>query len=331
MGKLAKAIKAVTKARIGIAKTPLITSLALTFKCNLRCSFCGIWKEHRRDILTDEQIKQLISEFSDGGMQILIFTGGEPLLRNNIKEIIDFSNDCGIYTHLVTNGTLIKNRIREIKKIDSISVSIDGPKDIHDKIRGKGVFEKSVEGLKIARDNGIFSHIISTITDEVTANNCYGIKKLLELSNDLGCKINFQPIYVDQYNYLNLKEIFPKNFVEAIEIIQHYKRKNKNVIGSNGYWNKLKDFKMNELKCYAGRLFCYVFPDGVVAPCYFTEKRGINGLEKGFLNAFNQLPSIEPHCPQCICHGSNEFNLCFSLNFESMLNAINQLTGFASK
>ena len=324
--KTVKILKGIAKEKVGI-KTPLIVSIALTFHCNLKCRFCGIWKARRKE-MTTEQVKKLIRDFSKNGMQLVIFTGGEPLLRKDIGELVDYAKSLGVYTHIVTNGNLIKNRIEEIKNVDSISVSIDGPKDINDLIRGKGSFEKALEGIKAARRKGLFVHIMSSIWKGNVENNCYGIHKLLEISENLGCKINFQPIYTDQYNLLKDKSYFPskKEVLEALSLIEDYKKRTNNIIASQSYFEWIRDYDKKEMKCYAGRLFCYVFPDGLVVPCFFKEELGVNGLEKGFMNAFNNMPEIKK-C-KCLCHGYSEYNLCFSLNIKSILNAAKQISGF---
>jgi len=325
-GLLKKAVSAVMKEKIMGRKTPLISSFEILYRCNLLCKFCRIPMSKKYE-MTTEQLTAALNEFSEAGMGIAIFTGGEPMLRNDLPKLINVTKSHDVFTHIVTNGTYLKKKIKNIKQIDSLSVSIDGPKEIHDKLRGPGVFDNAIEGLHIAKKSGIFTHIMSTITKDSVANGGYGIKQLLELSRKMDVKINFQPIYSDQYNMLDMSKAFPSKaeFVNAIELIEDYKRETGNVIASFAYLQLLKNADRIKWTCKGGRLFSFVFPDGKVAPCYFKESMAVNGLEHGFINAFNSLPACNENCCRRLCHGYREYNLVFDLNFQSLMNAFNQL------
>jgi len=323
---LKKAVSAIMKEKLSGKKTPLISSFEILYRCNLLCEFCRIPTNKKYEMTTD-QLRTAVREFSEAGMGIAIFTGGEPTLRDDLPEIINEAKSFGVFTHLVTNGTYLKKRINNVKEIDSLSVSIDGPKEIHDKLRGPGVFDRAIEGLQIAKENGIFTHMMSIITQDNVANNCQGIKQLLELSRKMDIKINFQPIYSDQYNMLDLTKVFPKKdeFFRAIELIEDYKRETGNVMASFAYLKSLKNIENIKWTCKAGKLYSFVFPDGKVAPCYFKEDMTLNGLELGFINAFNRLPECNGNCCRRLCHGYREYNLVFDFNFQSLMNAFKQL------
>lgn len=124
-------------------------------KCNLNCKHC-----YRKDMggfqLKLNQIKIITDKLSEGGITSVILSGGEPLLREDLFEIIDYSQDCGIEEVVInTNGTRLKSSriISEIEKhldiISSIPVSFDGAREeSHDYIRGKGQFSNLLSSLK---------------------------------------------------------------------------------------------------------------------------------------------------------------------------------------
>jgi MoaA/NifB/PqqE/SkfB family radical SAM enzyme len=102
-----------------------------TAKCNLRCIHCyssaGV-KEHA-DTLTTDQAKSFITDLAEFSVPVILFSGGEPLLRQDIFELAQFARQRGLRTVLSTNGTLISREIaRQIKDADfaEVGISLDG-------------------------------------------------------------------------------------------------------------------------------------------------------------------------------------------------------------
>ena len=130
----------------------------VTNACNLHCKHCYKMPLGGND-LTLGQIKYILEKISDFGIKRLLLTGGEPFLRNDLFEIIDYAVECNIEDiEINTNGTLLDDAtiINEIKeRLDTIiglPVSIDGARsETHDFIRGKGQFTK----LLVKRDSGL--------------------------------------------------------------------------------------------------------------------------------------------------------------------------------
>jgi len=135
----------------GHAFRPLKVTFEVTYRCNLKCDMCYLVHEGRdkkRKELTSEEIKNVISQLT---RKIPVtFTGGEPFIKEGIMDILQFTskrNTCGI----LTNGIMLNEDIAgEVVKmgVSTITVSIDGPKNIHNKIRGPKAFEGAIEGIK---------------------------------------------------------------------------------------------------------------------------------------------------------------------------------------
>ncbi len=140
----------------------------LTEKCNLKCSHCyqsGSCSEE----LSFNEIKEVISEVSDTlrawtGEQGINFssafnvTGGEPFLRTDLFKILEEIKSYDFEIYILSNGTLINREKAGILKnigISGVQVSIEGPEGLHDVIRGKGSYKRSVDGVKHLLDNGI--------------------------------------------------------------------------------------------------------------------------------------------------------------------------------
>jgi radical SAM protein with 4Fe4S-binding SPASM domain len=141
----------------------------LTRRCNLRCIHCyaSASEDSARELTTDEA-KAVIDDLAEMGIPLLLFSGGEPLLRKDIFELASYATSKGIRCALSTNGTLITPEIAEkIKEAGFVyvGVSIDGMKETNDRFRGvDGAFDKAFEGLLNARDAGILTGIRFTVT-----------------------------------------------------------------------------------------------------------------------------------------------------------------------
>src|SRR4030042_3498432 len=134
------------------ARVPLFCGHKLTYNCNLRCKMCPFWKRSSKDSSIERE-KAILRRIYDSGACSIAFEGGEPLLRNDLSEILAFSRSLPLQTSLVTNGTLLESRIDEIAPYvnGAIYVSLDGLEKTHDMIRGvSGCFKRTLEGINAA-------------------------------------------------------------------------------------------------------------------------------------------------------------------------------------
>src|SRR5690242_18809958 len=101
----------------------------------------------------------MIDELASFGRPVLIFSGGEPLVRHDIFELADYAHGKGLPIALATNGTLVDQAMaRRIKDagIYYASVSLDGCEELtHDRFRGRGAFEKTLAGMRFMQEAGI--------------------------------------------------------------------------------------------------------------------------------------------------------------------------------
>ena len=154
---------------IGLPGAKEALSIELTTQCNGSCLHCfarsGI---SRRSSLPFDLAKGIVDEGYNAGYRHLHITGGEPLLWEGLFELLDHAFDEGYETILMnTNGTLITEEISK-RLADygsfSISISLDGPEDLHDRIRGKGSYRKAMRGIDIALNAGNNLIIFTTVT-----------------------------------------------------------------------------------------------------------------------------------------------------------------------
>jgi radical SAM protein with 4Fe4S-binding SPASM domain len=170
-----------------------VTVLNITGKCNLKCVHCyadadvkGDESEGNQKELSTEEIYALIDDLARIKIPVLLFSGGEPLIRPDIFELAKYAKRKGINCALSTNGTLITPEVAEKLKesFTYVGVSIDGLEPTNDEFRGaRGAFKRAFEGLLNAKDAGILTGIRFT----VTKYNLKDIPRIIDLlaANDV--------------------------------------------------------------------------------------------------------------------------------------------------
>jgi len=160
-----------------------------TTGCNLQCVHCRrleVSHELSKRDLSTEQSAAFIRSLPETGKPILVFSGGEPLMRTDIWKLADVAREVGIPTALATNGTLVNEDIAELIKevgFRRVSISFDGPDaPTHDRFRGDGAFVESIAGFKQLRRVGMSMQINTT----VAKHNYRKLDETYQLALDLG-------------------------------------------------------------------------------------------------------------------------------------------------
>src|SRR4030067_3642615 len=293
------------KSRFLRVKFPHAIQFNITFKCNQHCAYCGIYKENRAE-MTTEQICRMIDQFAELGTSRLSITGGEPLLREDFTEVVKYAREKGLFVSLATNGSLIEKHIDGLKYVNSVNMTLDGPEPVQYQQRGKGNFKKGIRAVELIKKMGIPVYIVSVITK----NNCINIHKILELARSLNIKVLLQPVFFAEQSHANNLEGYAnaryddKIMIETLDYLIRLKEEgDQSVILSKRYYMNVKKSIPSEtkIKCRnAGSLFCKISPDGRVAPCNLLvrDMRWLNGNEVGFKKAFINIPEV--NCGGCI-------------------------------
>ena len=163
---------------LGYIELPILSEVALTWRCNIKCQFCYASctctsepdEESGLDELSTKDIKRVLDIIRhDAEVPSVSFTGGEPVLREDLAELIDYAtNTLKMRVNLITNGTLITQEAANLFKkagLASAQVSIESPDpDVHDRIVGvKNAFQASVDGLLALNTAGINVHPHATL------------------------------------------------------------------------------------------------------------------------------------------------------------------------
>ncbi len=173
---------------------PYLISFSVTARCDLSCPHCFMDAGCSEDELTLGEIERILAQVADATPDsMLILTGGEPLLRRDILEIVETASGLGFIPVLGTSGRFLKEdlaeRLRE-KGLKGVSVSVDSvDPEHHDSFRGSpGSWRRAVNALRVSRAAGIETQMNVTLTD----SNADQLEELIELGVDLGVKaVNF--------------------------------------------------------------------------------------------------------------------------------------------
>jgi 12,18-didecarboxysiroheme deacetylase len=165
-------------------KKPVVVWNA-TRRCNLKCVHCYAHSKdiHYENELSTEEGKALIDDLAQFGVPVLLFSGGEPLVRKDLPELAGYAVGKGMRAVISTNGTLITKEKAKILKdigLSYVGVSLDGMEEIHDKFRGvKGAFKAAMEGIKNSQEAGIKVGLRFTI-NKFNVNEIPAVFDLLE-------------------------------------------------------------------------------------------------------------------------------------------------------
>ncbi len=301
---------------------PLAVRWALTYRCNQQCLYCGI--PHRKDYyeLDAAGICRMLDDFVRLGTQWISFSGGEPLLRDDLPAIVKHAKKRGFFVTLSTNGRLLPEKIRDLRCVDRIKISLDGPQDVHDRIKGQGSFQKVMEALALCQEQAIpvaVDCVISKFNADVI-EECLGIAEARHIP------ISFQPATIrrlprdEEEDYL----VPADKYRTIIELLIALKKKGARIENSVAGLRHLGHWPVpRSIPCSMGLLSYNVEPNGIIGACIDKsyiyvgrdESQGQESLRTILKNA--KPPSS---CRECWCGAMVEFNLINSFNLDAIFN-----------
>ncbi|MBU1341687.1 MAG: heme b synthase [Proteobacteria bacterium] len=276
------------------AKTLRLVAWETTRRCNLACKHCrAVAEDHPYENELDTRASfQLLEQIKEVGDPIIILTGGEPLLRDDIFDIAAFGTRLGLRMVMAPNGTLItKETAKKMKDsgIKRISISLDGSTpETHDAFRGiKNAFNDSIRGIKIAKAAGIEFQINTTITK----TNLEEIPKILALAQSLGAVAHhiFLLVPTGRGKYIVDSEISAREYEETLNWFYDQREKTSLQLKATcapHYYRILRQrakadgkkvtFETHGLDavtrgCLAGTGFCFISHVGRVQTCGFLD------------------------------------------------------------
>lgn len=267
---------------------PLACGVFLTNRCNLQCKMCTIWTDRDKATLTLDQVKTVIDAITPG-LCYISFSGGEPLLVDNIVDIISYSSKKIPYVHLVTNGFMMnKNLAVDLAKagLTEISVSLDGDKAWHNELRNSNrSYDAAVNAIECLKR---YAPEITIVANSVIfPDKLDQIRKAVEITKKLNIQHKVQPVNKHFLFDNNIAAPYKINFNGTdisifSQLIDDLKR-NPRIINSNAYLAMIPYYFTNVLycpmikkRCLIPRFYLELSPYGRLSPCMIAT--GWKGL-----------------------------------------------------
>lgn len=240
----------------------------ITHRCNLRCKHC--YQEDYSAFEGIEKISPVLDQFSEliksyGCIGRLNITGGEPLTHPDLFELLRLARSKGIKTGVLTNGTLLgqweARRLRACG-VDYVQISLDGMEKVHDEIRGKGSFERAVNGICALKSQGIFTSVSFTVQN----NNLGELKKLAYFCDTLGVdKLWFDRVVIPADKDNEKLSVSSGDYWKLMKTAARFNRKGMVFCGRALQFIPCKDKLVYH--CSAGENLLIVLANGDVMPC----------------------------------------------------------------
>ncbi|MFX1366528.1 MAG: radical SAM/SPASM domain-containing protein [Promethearchaeota archaeon] len=291
-----RVLRASIMSRIFRHTFPVAMTFAVTYKCQCNCKHCSAGRHLREDMkeLSTKEAKALIDQSQNLGVSLIAFTGGEPLLRDDIYELISYVDKRKALPILFTNGLLLtEENIDKLVNagLYSLFVSIDSPiREEHDKLRGfTGLFESAIQGIKRMQSKGGFVGISSYATRSTTEKGMY--KKLYLLARKLGVQnlISFDGVPTGNMLKDTNEMLTPEQHEEIRKFSSNVFRQRKVPQFNSQSWQNSIEGYLGGIGCLAVNLQYYVSAYGEVSPCDFTPLSFGNVRSKSLKEIWNKM------------------------------------------
>jgi AdoMet-dependent heme synthase len=270
----------------------VIISWSTTNACNLKCPHC--YRDASRVLaneLSTSEAKTMLRQISEAGFKIMIFSGGEPLLRKDIFELVEEAKSLGMRPVFGTNGTLLgSDNVCKLKQAGALAmgISLDSTDEArHDAFRGvPGAFKKTLEGMENCRKQALPFQIHSTvmdwnydeidrITDFAIANNASAHHVFFLVPTGRAVDMASSMMKAEKYEAL-LQHLMQRNHDLPIEIKPTCAPQFMRIARQKGIQTRFTR------GCIAGISYCLIGPTGNVQPCAYLDMNLGNVRDSSF-------------------------------------------------
>ena len=302
---------------------PIFVAWDITYKCNLDCFFCDRQTLYHDKVNKDlglSKAKMVVDNLADADVMTLGITGGEPLLRNDLEELAKYAKDKGLIVTLSTNGTLVtRSRAqRLVNSFHSISVSLDGLADTHDRIRGKkGTYDKAIQGLKHLTTTNPRACAIG-VNFVLNKFNFQELRKVFDTVKNIGVDFFFIQPVIGSSSWVIPEDAIKRSIEQILEMKLNYRH----YISQSYYFvNHISDYITGTVPklCDAGQLYLAVNNEGKLFLC-----PGLPRTKETYIGSLLQHSMVDllkskklkrvkdgivPKCPPCLMSCTTEFSL----------------------
>lgn len=287
---------------------PLSAHVKLTENCQAKCISCDYWKTRWQDAINTEQAVDLLNQIAGAGIRSLRLTGGEPLLRKDMFDVLKKANTTSFKNIILqTNGLLLKKLHKEVNEspITKVAVSVDGLEKTNDLIRGiNGYFGLALEGIRLLREKTV---VLSVTLNKISARE---LSRLREVAQSVGAEIetNILSQSLSFFKDANIASMWPEA-TEATEIVRFVRDELERPAYEVDYVDKYyRRDRLQEPRCVLGFLQVFVLSNGdVLTGCYPLPpvgnilKQSLEGILASDAYYKQSLAMIRRECPGCTC------------------------------
>jgi mycofactocin radical SAM maturase len=316
-------------------RAPVNVTWEVTRRCNLACRHCLSADATRqaKEELSLSQCRQFVDELSRMKVFQVNFGGGEPFMRQDFLEILEYTQERGIIACVSTNGTLLdESLVRKLKPMDPlyIQISLDGAtRETNDSIRGKGTYDRILAGVELLSRYNFPNFSINTV---ITRVNFEEIEEIYRLGRYYGARVRFSRFRPsgDGRRAWEDYHLHERQLVELAAFLSSHE----DILTGDSFFpilakeGRKEGFNM----CGAARMTCGISPDGNVYPCAFLQDEvfGAGNITRQSLDSiWHDSPVFKmfrerrvEFCESCprvdVCHGgcpAVTYFLTKSLNF----------------
>jgi radical SAM protein with 4Fe4S-binding SPASM domain len=287
-----------------------------TQACTSNCLHCGFASNPpASNALGTEETKRIADKIYDFGATYFGISGGEPLLRKDLPEIIGYAKNIGMNVSLITNGYFLDNQILDtlVRYGVRVSLSIDGREEINDAIRGKGAYTKAVSAMEKTSKAGLLDCLVATLcnVDATHSNvNPADLEHIIELAEEYGARWvvihGFIPFNNTKEHLAKApsSQQYEKIWNQVYDLRLKYKGKPEiNVYcpffarvakqrGLPNFENWFNNFFLG--RCSIAGKYMSVIENGDVIPCSFNDRIRLGNVQnKGLKQIWTELQTSE--------------------------------------
>lgn len=318
---------------------PIFVAWDITYECNLNCFFCDRQKRYHDKMnkdLESSEAKTVIDNLADADVMTLGITGGEPLFRNDLEELAKHAKNKGLIVTLSTNGTKItRSRAqRLVNSFHSVSISLDGLSDTHDRVRGKkGTYDRAIHGLKnlTAANPRTCAIGVNFVLNKL---NFKELRKVFDTVRNIGVDYFFiQPI-IGPSSWGTPKDEINHSIKQILELKSKYRR---HISQSHYFIDHIPDYIAGTVPklCDAGQLYLAVNNEGNLFLCPGLPRTKETYIGSLLQHSMTDLlrskklkrikDAIVHKCNPCLMNCTTEFSLLAKSPLKTILSKYSSL------
>jgi radical SAM protein with 4Fe4S-binding SPASM domain len=307
-------------------------AVELTVYCNLQCKMCSVWEIREHGVPLD-LAKKLLDDAYALGARTFVPCGAESFMRKDFLDIVEYAHARGYTTQeVVTNGTMITDaHLERLQGCPSVQlhVSIDGPREVQDDLRGEGVYDKSVGLVRRALERGVRVGMSGVILRETLPH----LTALVDLASELGVsELSYQPFQTEisgpdkDLHRFSLLRPQREQLVATLDHLRDYAKARGVKIFTEAMFGVIPDYLIEGKRpippggCYLPSKFLLVDYRGDVYPCFFMRqdqdrlgnvyRDALPDLWHGTHHKQLQVLALTERCPGCLaaCSDVETFN-----------------------